>query len=76
MSHVPGILVSAPWRAGVLVPCLVVALTGCGQKGALFLPTGPEAAERATLPQTVLRPFGRAEAPAPENGTATTPRRP
>jgi len=33
----------------------MAALAGCGQKGALFIPTEPAAANRATLPQT-LRP--------------------
>ena len=32
-----------------------VLLSGCGQKGALYLPTGDAAAGRATLPET-LRP--------------------
>lgn len=30
------------------------ALVACGQKGALYLPTQPEAVHRATLPQTLL----------------------
>ncbi|MBP7565994.1 MAG: lipoprotein [Burkholderiaceae bacterium] len=41
-----------------LAACAVglgLALAACGQKGALYLPTGPEAAQRATLPQ-VLSP--------------------
>jgi predicted small lipoprotein YifL len=29
-------------------------LVGCGQKGPLFLPTEPAAANRATLPETLL----------------------
>ncbi|WP_311222062.1 MULTISPECIES: LPS translocon maturation chaperone LptM [unclassified Acidovorax] len=32
------------------------AVAGCGQRGPLFLPTEPAAAQRATLPQT-LNPF-------------------
>jgi len=36
---------------------------GCGQKGALYLPDSPAAAQRASLPQTV---FGGAKStPAP-----------
>ncbi|MBT9505980.1 lipoprotein [Rhodoferax sp.] len=34
--------------------CTVV-LVGCGQQGALYLPTEPAAAKRATLPETLLR---------------------
>ncbi|MFM9880558.1 MAG: LPS translocon maturation chaperone LptM [Burkholderiaceae bacterium] len=33
----------------------LVGLGGCGQKGPLYLPTAPEAAQRGTLPQ-VLQP--------------------
>ena len=45
---------------GALCLCL---LTGCGQQGALYLPTEPAAAQRATLPETLL-PSKR---PAPAN---------
>jgi predicted small lipoprotein YifL len=31
------------------------SLVACGQRGPLYLPTAPEAAQRATLPET-LRP--------------------
>jgi predicted small lipoprotein YifL len=42
----------------ILVRTLVLAasaaaLFGCGQRGPLYLPTGPAASQRATLPQTV-----------------------
>jgi predicted small lipoprotein YifL len=75
MSHVSGILDSTPWRTGALASCLVAALAGCGQKGALFIPTGPEAADRATLPQTLMPPFGRSEVPAASDAP-TSPRQP
>ncbi|MFM7025995.1 MAG: lipoprotein [Limnohabitans sp.] len=39
-------------------------LSGCGQKGALVLPTTPESQGRATLPQT-LNPWRK---PAPAAG--------
>ncbi len=42
----------------------MAALAGCGQKGDLYLPTGPAAQNRATLPQT-LSPGGTPTAPAP-----------
>jgi predicted small lipoprotein YifL len=38
-------------------------VTGCGQKGPLFLPTEPAAAGRATLPETLV-PGTRAPAAA------------
>ncbi|MDO8278600.1 MAG: lipoprotein [Burkholderiaceae bacterium] len=50
MLSVRQILVSA-----IVLAASTAALSGCGQKGALFLPTGAAAAQRATLPQ-LLRP--------------------
>lgn len=43
----------------ILVRCIAlavctVALGACGQRGDLYLPTGPEAQDRASLPDTVL----------------------
>ncbi|MBP9148193.1 MAG: lipoprotein [Rhodoferax sp.] len=43
----------------ILVRTLVLgvgtaALAGCGQTGDLYLPTDPAAAQRASLPQTLL----------------------
>ena len=46
-----------------------VLLTGCGQKGPLVLPSEPEAAHRATLPQT-LNPWH-----APAQSTPAEPTR-
>jgi predicted small lipoprotein YifL len=62
--------------------CLAAATTGlaaCGQKGALYLPTDPAAAQRATLPQ-LLTPGGSdstsstntTPAPAAPASSATT----
>jgi predicted small lipoprotein YifL len=47
-----------------------VALPGCGQKGPLYLPTEPAAAQRATLPQTLI-PGAQAPAPAPAAASPT-----
>lgn len=41
-------------RAGVAATALA-CMAGCGQRGALYLPTDPAAADRATLPQ-ILNP--------------------
>jgi predicted small lipoprotein YifL len=50
---------------------LGVGLSGCGQKGELYLPTEPAAANRATLP-SLLRPrFG--ESSPGGTGAATRP---
>ncbi|XAH22642.1 lipoprotein [Xylophilus sp. GW821-FHT01B05] len=68
MLKVPGILV----RAFVLAGSAAV-LAACGQKGPLMLPTGPLAAGRATLPQTVKRQvFGAPDKAAPAAAGATT----
>ena len=38
-----------------------VGLAGCGQRGPLYLPTDPAAANRATLPQVLLPIPSRSE---------------
>ena len=46
----------------------VFAFAGCGQKGALYLPTEPAAANRATLPEALnpnTRPLPVNPAPVP-----------
>lgn len=54
-----------------------VGLAGCGQRGPLYLPTEPAAANRATLPETLLpgsrAPRGNA-APAPAAASETPER--
>ncbi|TAL70241.1 MAG: hypothetical protein EPN79_06105 [Burkholderiaceae bacterium] len=52
-----------------LAASALLALSACGQKGPLYLPTEPASAQRATLLQT-LRP-GRSLEPTP--GTSTMP---
>jgi predicted small lipoprotein YifL len=64
MLTLRSILCSSPWRHGLLAATAVASLAGCGQKGDLFLPTEPAAADRATLPQIIV-PGGPATAPAP-----------
>jgi predicted small lipoprotein YifL len=58
MLNVHQILVRAIVLAGS-----AAALSACGQKGVLFMPTGPAAVGRATLPQS-LRPELPGEAAA------------
>lgn len=62
MLKVHQILVSA---LGLVVAG--VGLAGCGQRGPLYLPTEPAAANRATLPD-LIRPGTRTP-----NDTATVP---
>ena len=53
--------------SGAGLAVLVVGLQGCGQRGPLYMPTGAEAANRATLPQLII-PGG-----APGNATPAPP---
>ncbi|MES2972993.1 MAG: lipoprotein [Pseudomonadota bacterium] len=69
MLHVHRILVSA-----IVLAAGTAALTACGQKGPLFLPTDPGAAQRATLPQIInaTLPYGT-PVPAPAIPAASAP---
>ncbi|WP_298925482.1 lipoprotein [uncultured Ramlibacter sp.] len=66
VSRIPG---AAHWRLA-LGAALLAALSACGQKGPLFLPTAPAAADRATLTETV-RPGATAPA-SPASAPSTT----
>ncbi|RYZ02689.1 MAG: hypothetical protein EOO24_14270 [Comamonadaceae bacterium] len=68
------ILVSASRRRLALAACGVVLLSACGQKGPLFLPTGPEAAGRATLPETLSPSTTTTTPAAPAAATPATGR--
>ena len=50
---------------------LLAGLAGCGQKGPLYLPQPPAAAQRATLPQTVWG--GGTTAPSAAASAPVTP---
>jgi predicted small lipoprotein YifL len=59
----------------ILVVAAAAALCACGQKGDLYLPSGPAAANRATLTDA-LQPWAgpaapAASAPASSTGTGT-----
>jgi predicted small lipoprotein YifL len=71
MLNVRQILVSA-----IGLSIVGVTLSGCGQKGALYLPTDPAAKDRATLPGLLIPESPRnepaispAQAPATSEGT-------
>ncbi|OYD50919.1 LPS translocon maturation chaperone LptM [Acidovorax kalamii] len=62
----------------ILVRTLVLAasaaaLLGCGQRGPLYLPTGPAAGQRATLPETLTPSSGAGTVQAPA-AAASAPR--
>lgn len=71
MLNLQRILGSDRARAGLGVACLtgLLSLAACGQRGPLYLPTEPAAAQRATLPQIVV-PALRDNATKPEDAGA------
>ncbi|RZL68557.1 MAG: hypothetical protein EOP77_00875 [Variovorax sp.] len=76
MLNVHQILVSARRRA-VFMVCIAtsaVALAGCGQRGPLYLPKDPAAANRATLPDlmTPRMPGASPDAAAPAPAGASS----
>gem|GEM_PF-1723776 len=46
-------------------------LSGCGQKGSLYLPTDPDAAQRATLPRALRNTVRTPKAPHPSASAAS-----
>lgn len=60
---------SCPVRQMLCLAGLLL-LSACGQKGPLYLPQEPAAAQRATLPQSV---FKRAPPPAADQPRPDTP---
>ena len=63
-----------PPFARIAVAALAATLLGaCGQKGPLFIPHTPAAAQRATLPQTVFGGSAPPAAPASRAPAAAPP---
>ena len=65
-------------RRFALVASVAVLLVACGQRGPLYLPQSPAAAQRATLPQTLL-PIEKVAPPAvvaPTPAISATPATP
>lgn len=57
-------------RTFALALC-AASLAACGQRGPLFLPTAPEAAQRASLPETLRPKLGSDASDVPTPGVAT-----
>ena len=72
MSNLRRILCSAPAARALAATAALAAVVGCGQRGPLYLPTEPAAANRATLPQ-ILNPAGTSTAPTPPAPSASQP---
>jgi predicted small lipoprotein YifL len=68
MLNVRQILVSATSLA-----LIGVALTACGQRGPLYLPTTPAAKARATLPELLAPGSGSADEAKPPSAGASAP---
>lgn len=67
------------WMAFAAGCALAVVLEGCGQTGPLYIPNTPQAAQRATLPQTLFGLGKQSEPPRsgkdapPAPNTSVTP---
>jgi predicted small lipoprotein YifL len=46
----------AAFKKSVIGMILIAALSACGQRGALFIPTVPEAAQRSSILNTLTPP--------------------
>ncbi|MCE1191479.1 MAG: lipoprotein [Acidovorax sp.] len=57
-------------RSVVLAAC-AAAFAGCGQRGPLYLPSAPQAAQRATLPQTLTPGSSASPTPQPPASAAS-----
>ena len=64
-----------PLHRSILVSALTLAamLGGCGQKGPLYIPETPAAAQRATLPQTLFDRQARGPTPPASGAVVATP---
>ncbi|WP_218942630.1 lipoprotein [Rhodoferax sp. BLA1] len=51
----------------------VLTLSACGQTGALYLPTPPAGAHRATLPESLIPQVFSRPAATPDADVASTP---
>jgi predicted small lipoprotein YifL len=60
------------WIAFAAGCALVVVLEGCGQTGPLYIPNTPQAAQRATLPQTLFG-FGKKSESSGKEASPPTP---
>lgn len=63
------------WVAPAAGCVLAGLMAGCGQKGPLYIPNTPEAAQRATLPQTLFGGGEKSNPKSPGDG-AKSPAKP
>jgi predicted small lipoprotein YifL len=55
----------------VLAGAAISFLTACGQRGSLYLPTAPEAAQRSSIVDTLTKPAATPQ-PSPTSNPAPT----
>jgi len=65
-------IASSLLRHVVLVCAASALFTGCGQRGSLYLPTAPEAAQRSTIVDTLTKPTTTAPQSSPDANSAPT----
>ncbi|MDO8457587.1 MAG: lipoprotein [Burkholderiaceae bacterium] len=58
---------------GLSLAGLTLSLVACGQRGPLYIPTAPAAAQRSTLVETLATPPATATSPAPAAPSTSTP---
>jgi predicted small lipoprotein YifL len=56
----------------VLVCAALFFFAGCGQRGSLYLPTAPEAAQRSSMVETLIVPATTNSADTDKNNTSST----
>ncbi len=63
-------IASSLLRHVVLVCAASALFIGCGQRGSLYLPTVPEAAQRSTIVDTLTKPAATAPQPLSDANSA------
>ncbi len=58
------------FRHVVLVCAAAALFAGCGQRGSLYLPTAPEAAQRSTIVDTLTKPAATTPQTSPNDNQA------
>lgn len=57
----------------ILCACVLLSLSACGQRGSLYIPNTPEAAQRSTIGDVLTKPSSPATSTTPAPATQTPP---
>ena len=60
----------------LLSVCVLVSLNACGQRGSLYIPNTPEAAQRSTIGDVLTKPTSPASTSTPATTATQTPTAP